>query len=211
MFSRQGAGMRVRLTLSRLLVGLALALFLPRSVAAHPHVFIDDSVAVMFDASGAAAIRLTWTFDEMYSSMLRHDYTSGKPGELSAADIENIRKNAFSNLMEYGYFLAVRLNHMPVRIVDIVDFDASFAAGRMTYRFSVPLRTATETKNTLEIAVFDPEYYVDFRIAAKHPVTIEGGAARHATCSVVAEQKQSIGWGVVAADTVVCTYAGNTG
>jgi ABC-type uncharacterized transport system substrate-binding protein len=67
---------------------------------------------------------------------------------------------------------------MPVRIVDVADFGATFAAGRMTYRFSVPLPPITATENTLDIAVFDPEYHVDFRIAEGNPVAVGDGAWR---------------------------------
>src|ERR1051326_2776882 len=54
---------------------LALQLSLG-SASAHPHVFVDYAITLLFDDHGAQAVRVSWTFDEMYSSMLLHDYTS---------------------------------------------------------------------------------------------------------------------------------------
>ena len=65
--------------------GLALAasLMVSAPAAAHPHVFIDYTVTVLCGDAGITGVRLSWTFDEMYSSMLFHDYTSRPQGALT--------------------------------------------------------------------------------------------------------------------------------
>jgi polyphosphate kinase len=41
---------------------------------AHPHLFIDTGVEVLFDADGTAGgVRITWTYDPMYSLLILED------------------------------------------------------------------------------------------------------------------------------------------
>ncbi len=46
----------------------------PVAAEAHPHVFIDAGVEVIFDAEGRAeALRVTWIYDEFYSLMIAEE------------------------------------------------------------------------------------------------------------------------------------------
>jgi hypothetical protein len=38
--------------------------------AAHPHIFIKEHVEVLFDRNTVTGVRMTWSFDELYSSIL---------------------------------------------------------------------------------------------------------------------------------------------
>ena len=38
--------------------------------SAHPHVFIENKVAFVFDAGKVTALRLSWAFDEVFSDSL---------------------------------------------------------------------------------------------------------------------------------------------
>jgi len=79
-------------------------------VAAHPHVFIDYTVTVLFDDTDVKGIRMSWTFDEMYSSMLFHDYTSRPQGPLTSNDVKSLEKGAFRDTADFHYFVDMKLN-----------------------------------------------------------------------------------------------------
>ena len=64
------------------LLGLGTAL----PAAAHPHIFIEEHVEVLFDQNNVTGVRMTWSFDELYSSMLRSDYTDTKKGPITAKE-----------------------------------------------------------------------------------------------------------------------------
>ncbi|HLZ65929.1 MAG TPA: DUF1007 family protein [Aliidongia sp.] len=188
---------------------LALAaLAIPGVAAAHPHIFIEEHVEVLFDQNNATGVRMTWSFDELYSSMLRSDYTGTKKGPITAADVKSLHDKAFANLASVHYFTTMSLDGQPVTFGTPTDFTAGFTADdKAVYSFVIPLSLPKAVaKSLLEIAVFDPEYYVDFELASDNPVKATGGAALKADCQPGTVQRDTQGWGQVDADIVSCTY-----
>jgi len=104
-------------------VGLS-ALVVASGARAHPHVFIDDAMTVIFGDRDIAGLRMSWTFDEMYSSMIRTDYVRGKT--MTPAEVKKIEKENFLNLENYGFFLDLTINGAPVKVKAVTDFDAKF-------------------------------------------------------------------------------------
>ncbi len=191
------------------LLGLG-AVALPRPAAAHPHIFIEEHVEVLFDQDSVTGLRMTWSFDELYSSMLRSDYTGTKKGPITAKDVKSLHDKAFTNLASVHYFTTVSLDGQPVTLGTPKDFEASFNADdKAIYSFVIPLSLPkASAKNLLEIAVFDPEYYVDFELASDNPVKATGGEGLKADCQPGTVQRDTQGWGQVDADIVSCTYQG---
>ena len=191
------------------LLGLG-AIALPRPAAAHPHIFIEEHVEVLFDQDTVTGVRMTWSFDELYSSMLRSDYTATKKGPITAKDVQSLHDKAFTNLASVHYFTTMSLDGQPVTLGTPKDFTASFNADdKAIYSFVIPLSLPkASAKNLLEIAVFDPEYYVDFELASDNPVKATGGEGLKADCQPGTVQRDTQGWGQVDADIVSCTYQG---
>ena len=176
--------------------------------SAHPHVFITYSASVIFGEQDIAGLRLTWTFDEMYSGMIRTDYTAAKTGAITPADVKTIEKEAFNNLANYGYFLDIKINDQPVRIAKVKDFDVKFVGQRAVYQFTVPLETlSVKSPNVIEIAVFDREYYVEFSLKEKDAVTLQNADGLDAKCDELRNERRITVLGPIQSDLVVCTYA----
>lgn len=187
------------------------ALLLAQPAAAHPHIFIEEHVEVLFDQNNVTGVRMTWSFDELYSSMLRSDYTDTKSGPITAKDVQKLHDKAFTNLTSVHYFTTMSLDGKPVTLGTPTDFTARFDADdKAVYSFVIPLTLpkAVAPKSLLEIAVFDPEYYVDFELASDDPVKSTGGQALKADCQPGTVQRDTQGWGTVDADIVSCTYHG---
>ena len=91
---------------------LAFLLFAlnPQSAFPHPHVFIDNTVAIVFDGEGLAGFRLYWLFDEMFSNMLIHDYDKNGDGKFEEGEIKGLKRGAFSNLKKFNYFIRLKVN-----------------------------------------------------------------------------------------------------
>jgi ABC-type uncharacterized transport system substrate-binding protein len=175
--------------------------------AAHPHVFIDYAVTVLFDDADVKGIRMSWTFDEMYSSMLFHDYTSRPHGPLTPNDIKSLEKGAFRDTADFHYFVDMTLNGKVLAVTDPTDFDARFEKDRMTYFFTVPLRTETPVaRNTLEIQAFDHEFYIDFELAKTAPVAVEHGENLTASCGPKHKRTNTTYFGPLDTLEVACTY-----
>jgi ABC-type uncharacterized transport system substrate-binding protein len=174
--------------------------------AAHPHVFIDHSVTLVFGASDLVALRFSWTFDEMYSSLLRADYVKSK-GALTPDDVRELEKKAFANLSSYDYFLVLRLNGDLIKLRKVTDFTARLDGARMTYTFTVPIEAgAAGGRATLEAIVFDPEYYVAFEFSKARPYLLEHAEAVAAECGVTIDKRPIPVYGMIDTDILICTY-----
>jgi ABC-type uncharacterized transport system substrate-binding protein len=189
---------------------LAAAMLAAPSARAHPHVFIEHTVTLVMKDGAPDGLRFSWVFDEMFSATLRSTFVKGKPDKLSKEMVAEIEKRAFANLATYGYFIDLKINDEPIKVSGVTGFDVMFANGRAVYQFVVPLQVPkAQAKNAIQISVFDPEYYIDYRFAAARPYGIEPAEQSGAECSFARDvPRQTEGWGVVGADVVTCTYPG---
>jgi ABC-type uncharacterized transport system substrate-binding protein len=77
----------------------------------------------------------------------------------------------------------------------------------MTYSFTVPVHgSAPDARNTLEIAAFDHEFYIDFELAKKSAVAVERGEKLAAACAPKTGRKDTSTFGAMDSVVVVCTY-----
>jgi len=178
--------------------------------SAHPHVWIDYSAELLFDGTSVKGVRMTWTFDQMYSSMLFHDYTSRPHGPLTPADVKKLQKGAFEDTKDYHYFVDLARDGTSVPVQGFTDFDASFDGKRMTYRFTVPVRIeASEKATTLEVDSFDTEFYIDFELAKTDPVSAQHGPTVSVSCAPKEVRKTTTLFGGLTVPIAACTFNKN--
>jgi ABC-type uncharacterized transport system substrate-binding protein len=189
----------------------ALVLFAPdRPATAHPHVFIEHTVTLVTKDDGVQALRFSWIFDEMFSATLRSTFVKGRPEKLPKETVAQIEQRAFANLAAFNYFIDLKVNSEPVKITRVTDFDVMFAGPRAVYQFVVPLdEIKRQPKNVIEVAVFDPEYYVDYRAATARPFGIEPADSRAIECSFARDvPRPTETWGTIGTDVVTCSFGG---
>ncbi len=134
---------------------------------AHPHVFIDNRIAVVFNDKGLKGFRHEWAFDEMFSSTIIQEFDLNADGEFSEEEIKKVEKGAFSNLKEYNYFTDITINGEQFKIQEVRDFYAEIDRGVMIYQFFIPCEeTAVIENKEVKIAVFDPTYFVQVLLAS---------------------------------------------
>jgi len=134
---------------------------------AHPHVFIDNRIAVVFNDKGLKGFRHEWAFDEMFSSTIIQEFDLNADGEFSEEEIKKVEKGAFSNLKEYNYFTDITINGEQFKIQEVRDFYAEIDRGVMIYQFFIPCEeTAVIENKEVKIAVFDPTYFVQVFFAS---------------------------------------------
>jgi ABC-type uncharacterized transport system substrate-binding protein len=137
---------------------LALALFassLPTNARAHPHVWVDYYVDAVSNKDGIYKLKFRWHFDDMFTSMLKEDFHIRA---ITPETIATLRDSAFGNLKNYHYYTNLKLDGQPFEPSDISDFNAEVKGQNMEYTFSVQL---PHPAKTVEIALYDPEFYVD--------------------------------------------------
>jgi len=150
----------------RLTFALLAAVLPAVSAAAHPHMSLDSRMTFELEGRACRAIELEWTFDPLFSGTIIGQYDADRDGSFDAAENERIRAGAFSNLRNYGYFIFLRKGEKRSNPSAVESFQASQRAGRLVYRFRVPLEGAGY-EGDFSVAVFDSSFYCAVRYTAE--------------------------------------------
>jgi ABC-type uncharacterized transport system substrate-binding protein len=146
---------------------------------AHPHVFIDCYLTLVFDDQGLVGFQQHWVLDEMFTAFLLEDFDTDGNMKFNAAEIQNVKQGAFENLREYSYFTYIRIDGKPFPIQNVNSFSVEMnEKDRAIYSFFVPcsVKAGAQIHQVL-IAVFDETYYSDVflvkeAIRVQHPESI---------------------------------------
>ena len=135
-------------------IGLLIA---PPATYSHPHVFVVNKITIVFDDQGFSGIRVKWSFDEFFSSMIAGDYDKNRNKKLEKQEITIIKKEAFSYLANFDYFTFIKVDGKPFKVKWVKDFKAALSDGKLTYEFFIPCHVkATSAFKEITIAQYDP-------------------------------------------------------
>ena len=165
--------------------GLAVAV-MPSAADAHPHVWIDYELTVMFAKGRLTAVHQEWSFDEDFTAAVLRDIVGGQGAvkKLTPGDVAKIEKNAFSNLKNYDYFTHIFVGSGKVGVSEVKDFKAHLAGPKLIYDFTVPLAQPVDAKaQPVGIGIWDDTYYVDVGPAQGQMPKLEGDGS--ASCHAV--------------------------
>jgi ABC-type uncharacterized transport system substrate-binding protein len=151
------------------------------SASAHPHVWVSMHSELIYRPDGAVtAVRHAWTFDDMFSAFATTGLVKAN-GTLTRETLQPLAKVNIDSLKEYGYFTYAKVNGRRQKnafgapIDYWLEYDPK--ATVLTLRFTLPFRKPIRTKS-LEVDVYDPEFFVDFAFAKDKPVTLVGAPAQ---------------------------------
>jgi len=142
---------------------------------AHPHLFIEQQLEIVFDEQGLSGIRVRWKFDDMFSSMVIQDYDVNRNGRFEPSEVRVIENKAFSLVSEYGYFTFIKIDNVPFPIRSIRHFNAGIENHQVIYEFFIPCRVeAAPTMKKVSVASYDPTYYTAIMFSDENPVVLRG-------------------------------------
>jgi ABC-type uncharacterized transport system substrate-binding protein len=146
--------------------------------AGHPHVFVDYTVALLLTGDSVDGIRLTWTFDDLFSGLILQEFDGDRNQTLSPEEGRRIEQRHLAEFQKVGCYTTINVNGKPVTAQPARAFRASVAKGIVTYEFVLPVKIALAATTALEILVEDPVYYIAYSPTAVTPVvqTAEGHA-----------------------------------
>ncbi len=208
----RGGGLETRTRQIPRLLRLALATLslLPLTggrASAHPHVWIDYVVTLMFDKGRVTALREVWSFDEDFSASVLRDYAGieeGKP--LGAPEIAKIEQNAFANLEHYDYFTHVWAAGGAVGVRKATEFAARVDGPRLIYDFVVPLSRPVDARAApASFGVWDDTYYVDVGPAEGQATKFVGDGSAGCKAAIVEDHDHPIYFGSVYPKTIRVT------
>lgn len=149
------------------LVGLA-ALGAPLPAHAHPHIFIDTAIEVVFAPDGRAeGVRLRWTYDEFFSLSLVAERGLDPDFDAVLTPEELAALNGFDMNWQPGFQgdTYALMGAMPVALSGPLDWTVAFEGGKLISthyrRFEAPLDLGAEA---LIVQAYDPGYYTAYTV-----------------------------------------------
>jgi nickel/cobalt transporter (NicO) family protein len=145
---------------------------------AHPHIFIDARATVIFDDDGAViGVRHEWAFDEAFSAWSVEGLDADGDGVVSQEEQQELADQDMEGLAEYQYYTFAGEGDDNLVFAGGEHATRNFVDGRTILRFGVALSQPYRIRDTLELAIHDPEYYVAITFADASAVTLENAPA----------------------------------
>jgi ABC-type uncharacterized transport system substrate-binding protein len=139
---------------------------------AHPHVWITSISELMYAPDGSVTgVRHAWTFDDMFSTYALQGIESKKKGVYTHEELAPLAQTNVESLKEFGYFTFAKADGKKAKFEEPVDYFLEYKDGLLVLHFTLPLKTPVKPK-TLAVEVFDPTFFVDFKLADKDPVKL---------------------------------------
>ena len=145
-------------------------------VGAHPHVFIDYAVMLVVSADRVTGVRLTWTFDELFSGFIVQEFDKDRNGALSPAEVQRIEATHLAELQKAAYYTTLNVNGKPGPSPVAREFRATAVKGIVSYEFTLPLALPLASTTAMEILIDDPVYYIAYNPVSVAPQAQTFGA-----------------------------------
>ena len=153
---------------------LIAALALPVQATAHPHVFVQADMTIVFAEDGTVAVRLVWTYDDFFSLMVSTDLGIDLDGDtiLTAEEQTMLDDRITAWPPEYSGDLEVMQGDQVLPLADKREHRMTFQDGIFVETHLRPVASLADSDAPLIVRAYDPTYYVAYDLT--RPVRIEG-------------------------------------
>ena len=174
-------------------------MFAVAPAAAHPHVFIENKVAFVFDAGKVTALRLAWAFDDVFSDSLLMQFDADGDGMFDDLESKAVGEGTLPNLKMFHYFTYVFVDGKQLDPIDPTEFVARADDRRIvTFQMKVPLPQPVDPSTAaLATEIYDSEYYVQVDLAQQDPVSLENADGAPCSAKLREDTKRAYFGGVV--------------
>jgi ABC-type nickel/cobalt efflux system permease component RcnA/ABC-type uncharacterized transport system substrate-binding protein len=153
---------------------LVSALACAPPAAAHPHIFIDAAVKLVFNDAGAIArLEHAWTFDPSFSAWTTQGLDTDGDGTVSSGELQALADENMVGLESYRFYTYAANGGRDIAFEPVGDQTMVHENEQVTLRYSLTPAEPLVLDGTLELAVNDPEYYVAITVADAGAVTLE--------------------------------------
>lgn len=144
-----------------LLLLVSLVAVLAVQAFAHPHVFADVKVKVLYDATGFVGVENRWSYDEIYSAAMLSSVDNNGDGKISTDEQPPLQTAILGPIEKNNYYNYVQAGSDFLKARKIRNFKASMVKGKLVLDFVVDFSMpATADWTMLVVVVADPTNYI---------------------------------------------------
>ena len=182
--------MTISTGLKRSLAAAVLIGFGATSVAAHPHVWINNRTDVIFNDQGLiTGIAVEWDFDKEYTKIAIEGLDANDDGYYSAGELQLLATENIKALKDYDYFVYMRDDKKKLAYQEVTEYGQVHSNDVLKMYFTVPLAEPIDPKTTkFNYAIYDPSFFIAIDYPDQSAVSAIG--KRPANCNVTLHQPQ---------------------
>jgi ABC-type uncharacterized transport system substrate-binding protein len=144
---------------------------------AHPHVWITTSSELIYALDGSiSGVRHAWTFDDMYTAYVLQGIEAKTRGAYSREELAPLAQTNVESLKEFAFFTFAKADGKKEKFQEPVDYFLEYRDAALTLHFTLPLKNPVKPKQ-LALEVFDPSFFIDFKLADENPIKMVGAPA----------------------------------
>lgn len=157
-------------------------MFFASVAQAHPHAWIYVGTTFIMAADGRiTAIEQNWGYDNLLTNALLDELTHDSPGKVP--DLVSWAAETIQKLRPFNYFLKLTVNGESVLVGEVTQFNGDLQDEGLRLQFTAPLMQPLDpSKHKVELAVFDPSFYIEILQFPETPPRVQGDAT--ARCEV---------------------------
>jgi ABC-type uncharacterized transport system substrate-binding protein len=168
-----------------LIAALSCLLASAPQARAHPHIWVTMTAELVYAPDGSlTGARHAWTFDHMFSAFATQGLEQKTKGHFTREELQPVAKVNVDSLQEFAYFTYVKVDgkQQGDALLGPIDYYLEYDPNEtvLTLHFTLPLKTPVKAKS-LEVEIYDPEFFIDFGFAEKDQVKLVNAPAQ---CSV---------------------------
>ncbi len=156
----------------------------PNLAAAHPHVWVEMSTAVVFTNDGKiSGINVEWSFDDGYATVALEGMDANGDGDYSPEELVALTTENMDSLKDYGYFNRMWGGENVLESAAPINAGQSYIDKKLKLHFTVPLQQLYDPRGgEFKVKIFDPEFYIAFDYVKDSPTKSQGAIA--STCKL---------------------------
>ena len=146
---------------------LVIALMTAAPVAAHPHVFVDTGLELIFDeASQLTHVLVTWKYDALYSLLITEDMGLDADYDGKLTDAEQVALTGFDMNWIEGFKGDLEVLHGSdvIPLSGPTQATASFDEGQITTTHLRAVLSPVNGTDGLIVKPYDPTYYTAYDV-----------------------------------------------
>ena len=156
----------------------ALALAVPGTALAHPHIFAEARLEVIAGDDGMVQeLRNVWRFDEVFSSSVLLDFDKNTDLKLDEAELAELGEIMRTSLADFDYFTTISVDGKDASIQKPEAFHVAYQDNQILVFFAVKTEAPLPLKGKIAFGIYDPSMYTAIDFPSDEDLVAQGKAA----------------------------------